>query len=90
MPHISIGMLIGSNCPKALQPLNVVLTIHERGPFAVLYKHGWTVNGPLETKLKADTITCNHVMFNEVESIKETVLPNVVMRLFELNFNENS
>ena len=49
MPDLPIGLLIGSNCPKALQPLTVIPSPGD-GPFATLYPHGWTINGPLHTK----------------------------------------
>ena len=38
----SVDLLIGSNCPEAMVPLQVV-TGDGNAPFAVRYKHGWTV-----------------------------------------------
>jgi hypothetical protein len=39
MPNLPIGILIGSNCPKALQPLKVIPASGD-GPYAALYSHG--------------------------------------------------
>lgn len=41
-----VGLLIGANVPKALEPLRVISSQGE-GPYAVLTSLGWTINGPL-------------------------------------------
>lgn len=41
-----IDLLIGSNVPKALEPLDVIRSIDD-GPYAVKTMLGWTINGPL-------------------------------------------
>lgn len=41
-----IELLIGSNVPKALEPLEVIQSVDD-GPYAVKTILGWTVNGPL-------------------------------------------
>ncbi|CAB4030180.1 Hypothetical predicted protein [Paramuricea clavata] len=45
-PEIEIGLLIGSNCPVALEPQRIVPSDGE-GPFAIQLRHGWTINGPI-------------------------------------------
>ena len=45
--HLGIGLLIGANCSVALQPLRVI-PVNGNGPYAVLHKHGWTVNGQVK------------------------------------------
>ena len=47
MPELQIGLLIGSNCPIALEPLKLLAGGRD-GPYATLLKHGWTINGPVE------------------------------------------
>ena len=42
-------MLIGSDVPKALEPLQVIRSVGD-GPYAVKTMLGWTVNGPLGGK----------------------------------------
>lgn len=41
-----IGLLIGANVPKAMEPLQVVNSV-DNGPYAVRTILGWTVNRPL-------------------------------------------
>ncbi|KAK2879287.1 hypothetical protein Q8A73_007303, partial [Channa argus] len=43
-----VGLLIGANVPKAMEPLQVVSSV-ENGPYAVKTILGWTVNGPLRS-----------------------------------------
>ena len=47
VPSTEIGMLIGSNCPAALEPLEVVPS-EGQGPYAMRLHHGWTIGGPLQ------------------------------------------
>lgn len=47
-----IELLIGTNVPKALEPLEVVCSAND-GPYAVRTLLGWMVNGPLERLLTA-------------------------------------
>ncbi|XP_053270268.1 uncharacterized protein LOC128427193 [Pleuronectes platessa] len=44
-----IELLIGSDVPKALEPLQVIRSVGD-GPYAVKTMLGWTVNGPLVRK----------------------------------------
>ncbi|XP_059930142.1 filamin-A-interacting protein 1-like [Gadus macrocephalus] len=44
-----IELLIGSDVPKALEPLQVIRSVGD-GPYAVKTMLGWTVNGPLGGK----------------------------------------
>ena len=46
-PGLEIGLLIGTNCPVALEPLQVVPS-QENGPFALRLRHGWTSEWSLE------------------------------------------
>ena len=41
IPNLEIGLLIGSNCPAALEPLEVVPRGDE-GPYAMRLRHRWT------------------------------------------------
>lgn len=91
MPHMKIGLLIGSNCPAALEPLEVVPT-SGNGPFAMRLRHGWTVNGPVYVKLNSeqeDSVECHRIAIQELEPLKETINPAAVLKLFEMDFNEH-
>lgn len=52
LPEIDaeIELLIGSDVPKALEPIDVIRSVGD-GPYAVKTMLGWTVNGPLEDVL---------------------------------------
>ncbi|XP_067652408.1 uncharacterized protein [Haliotis asinina] len=76
MPNLDIGILIGSNCPDALKPLEVVSS-NDSGPFAVLHKHGWTINGPMQVRqnIVDNTVVCNRIILHEVEKSRECIAP---------------
>ena len=42
---VEVGLLIGYNCPKALEPLEAVRS-EDEGPYAVRTIFGWTMAGP--------------------------------------------
>jgi len=44
---IKVGLLIGANCPKSLEPLEVIAS-QDNGPFAYRSRLGWCVSGPME------------------------------------------
>ena len=78
-PHFEIGLLIGSNCPAALDPLEVV-PCQSDGPYALRLRHGWTVSGPLRIKTKhdGDKIIANRITMREVvKTQKEIIAQNV-------------
>ncbi|KAK3737369.1 hypothetical protein QZH41_002291 [Actinostola sp. cb2023] len=92
IPDVDVGVLIGSNCPLALEPLEV-LPSGGKGPFAMRLRHGWTVSGPLHIQPQATSQGCNatshRITVQELESIKE-VITQSVMTMFELDFNDHS
>lgn len=49
LPEIDAGieLLIGTNVPKAMEPLQVIRSV-DNGPYAIRIMLGWTVNGPLK------------------------------------------
>lgn len=69
-----IGLLIGANVPRAMEPLQVISSMDD-GPYAMRTILGWTVNGPLRGG--------NDMM--ETNNSKEvTVNPITVAKLEEL------
>lgn len=46
MENVKIGLLIGTNRPRAIEPRHFVASSNG-GPFAVLTFAGWTIMGPL-------------------------------------------
>lgn len=49
LPEIDseIDLLMGTNVPKVLEPLQVIQSVNS-GPYAIRTMLGWTVNGPLK------------------------------------------
>ena len=90
-PHLEIGLLIGSNCPAALEPLEVV-PCQGDGPFALRLRHGWTVSGPLriETDQDSEKIIANRITVREVEMQREIMAPKTLLQMFEMDFNDHT
>ncbi|XP_068203742.1 uncharacterized protein [Palaemon carinicauda] len=86
-PELDIGILIGSNCPTALQPLEVVPTLGY-GPFAVRYLHGWTVNRPLHVKVSSNGVSCHRLLVSDVQHVTDCITVESIRKYFELDFSE--
>jgi hypothetical protein len=78
VPDLDIGILIGNNCPLALQPMQVIPTKANSGPYAVLYKLGWTINGPLKVTDEEGVIQCHRVIMQEMDSVGECLAPELL------------
>lgn len=68
-----VGILIGLNCPKALEPWKVVKS-EGNGPYAVRTQLGWVVNGPLESNPCVDDkgrpyVTANRISIANIEEL---------------------
>ena len=101
LPGAKVGLLIGSNCPKALEPVDIVAS-ENSGPFAVKTFAGWAIVGPLHMCNKEhSTVSCSRVAVKEVGSdrpfdhhfmvedkVKEIVTPQALNKMFELDFSE--
>ena len=46
--QITLGILIGSNCPNALEPIKIIPS-KESGPYAFKPALGWCVSGPMSS-----------------------------------------
>ena len=64
LPEIDsrVELLIGTNVPKVLEPLEVVRSV-DNGPYAIKTLLGWTVNGPLggDDGEELGTVTVNRI-----------------------------
>jgi len=103
LPNVKIGLLIGSNCPKALKPIDV-LAGKDGGPFAIKTFAGWAIVGPLYMcNEEHSTVNCHRVTAMEVCSgrhldhhfmvenkVREIVTPQVLNKMFELDFSQRS
>ena len=102
-PDARIGLLIGSNCPKVLEPVDV-LASEDGGPFAIKTFAGWAIVGPLYMCCKEHPIViCHRVAAKEVGSgrhldhhfmveskVREIVTPQALNKMLELDFSERT
>ena len=90
-PDLDIGLLIGSNCPSALEPLEVV-PCQSDGPFALRLRHCWTVSGPLRIRTDHDKgkIIANRITVREAETQKEFIAPKSLLKMLQLDFNDHT
>ena len=63
--NLEIGLLIGANCPRALEPLRVIRGSGNQA-FAYKLRHGWVVNGPNKTTTPGLTAVCHRLQVQEV------------------------
>ena len=103
IPNVKIGLLIGTNCPKALEPKDVVSS-KNGGPFVIQTFAGWTVVGPLVASNSKCRITqCNRTVTKEMaveqrtnshfvdgNVIKEIISPQQLNKMMELDFSERN
>ncbi|KAK3717695.1 hypothetical protein QZH41_001099 [Actinostola sp. cb2023] len=95
-----VGLLIGTNCPKAMEPKDVV-PCPGNGPYAVLTFAGWTVVGPCRNTVQFNRIDCKCVAIKEpstvkplthhvhfVSSAKEVITPKALSNMMDLEFSE--
>lgn len=72
METVGIGLLIGNNVPKALEPW-MIINSHENGPYAVKTILGWTVKGPLRRDT-GKVITANRSSLVKIEELLQQQL----------------
>ena len=96
MDSVEVGLLIGLNCPGAVRPRDVICR-HENDPYAVRSLLGWYVNGPVR-HTSSKQVHCNRIQTSIDDEakgyivgermIKKQLTPQVVSRMFELDFAE--
>ena len=65
--NIPFGLMIGGNCPKALEPLEVI-TSQGDGPYAYRTRLGWCVVGPLAVESSSeskDKVQCHRTAITQ-------------------------
>ncbi len=90
LPNTLVGLLIGTNCPKVLEPHKVIPS-SGKGPFAVKHLHGWTISGPLYLSRSSESalhaVTSNRINVQDLK-VKEVASPNDMVRLFDADFQD--
>ena len=100
--NADVGILIGANCGKALEPIKVISS-QNGGPYAFQTLLGWCVVGPIQGTPKSgkDGFNCNRILVDNSEShdpamhcfaVKEEVadigITEMSQRLCLRDFNE--
>ena len=91
LPEIServvVGLLIGTDCPKALEPIEVIQSEGD-GPYAYKTRLGWCVSGPMGIG-RSNSFTCNRININVKENIKDLSLRDMIIASQSIDFHES-
>ena len=86
--NMDVGILVGNNCPLALEPQEVIPMVGH-GPFATRLRHGWTVYGPQQSSQPGlDNVSCNPINIQETSHVKELMTTDSILRVLEMDFND--
>ena len=85
--NIPFGLLIGNNCPKALEPLKVIAS-RNSGPYATRSRLGWYVSAPQEEEVQY-SFKCSNIKVTE-NQVKETSISNVLQEMWREDFIEKA
>ena len=69
MDNIEVGMLIGANCMKALEPMEIISS-RNGGPYTYRTKLGWCIVGPITTSRNDSSVKCHRIAVKDVASGK--------------------
>lgn len=81
MPNTEIGILIGNNVPKAMEPMEVISS-EGQGPFAVRTRLGWTVHG-VKNKESSHTAVINRIDVKQREDMHRDLV-----NMYNMEFSE--
>ncbi|MEZ4720248.1 MAG: hypothetical protein R2813_00025 [Flavobacteriales bacterium] len=89
--HVPIGLLIGSNCPKAMQPLDCIPAMVDDSPCGIKTPLGWCIAGPVCSRDsdKMTTLLCNFVKPEMSISVKDHGLSDMFKLMYEAEFVES-
>ena len=85
---VKVGLLIGANCPLALEPHHVVPS-QNGGPFAFKTTLGWCVVGPMHQKHHSSSFSCNRIAVTNAGSEKVATHQFVIEEQFKETNIEN-
>ena len=84
---IPFGLLIGNNCPKALEPLKVIAS-RDNGPYATRSRLGWYVSAPREEEKKR-FLKCSNIKVIE-NQVKDTSICKALEEMWREDFTEKA
>lgn len=79
-----VGLLIGTNVPKAMEPWNIINSRGD-GPYAVKTRLRWVINGPLGSSPSIDEYDRPCVTSNKISVAK---LEELVVKQYNQDFSE--
>ena len=87
---VPVGLLIGVNCPQALQPRDFIVSV-DQGPFAIRTALGWCISGPLhqrDSDRDIEMISCFRIKANETPiRTSETGQIGMTLQMYESELN---
>ena len=102
---IPFGLLIGANCPKALEPHEVILSADD-GPYAIRTQLGWCVVGTLggegrnnqnrsvvtsrKTTIDVSTNNMSKHHFLIQKDVEDTSVKSMLVKMYESEFVEHN
>ena len=96
---VEVGILIGGNCPRALEPVEVIRCQEDR-PYAFKSALGWCVTGPIRKRSSTTPFPrCNFVAFSDdkrpvrsifEDRIKENGLKEAMVQTLNQDFSERT
>ena len=99
--YISIGLLIGSNCSRALEPLEIISS-KEGCPYAFRTLLGWCIVGPISKTASITTVSRNTVSVQDVTSktlashyftmkteVKDVGIEQMIHRMYAPDFSDH-
>ena len=98
---IDVKLLIGANCLKALEPVEVISS-QKGGPYAYRTRLGWCIVGPMKASNIGDqNIKCNRVVVSQAGSkemskhhfihqdeVQETAVKDMLLKMYQADFVE--
>ena len=98
---IVVGLLVGANCMKTLEPMKIILS-KEDCPYAYKTLLGWCIVGPIINTETKRSISCHRVAVKNVissrlaphhyefeKSIEDISLQEMFKRMYSNDFNEH-
>ena len=98
---ISVGLLIGANCTKALEPFNIILSC-DNGTYAFQKRLGWCIVGPVKwvnrkrlsysyiSVKMADTNGIERYHFQVKTDVREPGIKGILDKKYNEDFTEVS
>ena len=100
---IPVGMIIGGNCPRAVEPLEVIQSTCD-GPFAKRTRLGWCIVGPVAPS-ESPSLRCYHTRatipvkdvstgavanhcFTYSEPVQDALITDALKQMYMNEFNE--